>query len=50
MTSAEDDAGDITSRGVPRHADSKTAEAHGVEENISVLQSLLSPPDLNELK
>ena len=48
--SVEDNTEDFAHRGVPKRAGAKTAKAHSVEENGSVLPSLLSPPELKELK
>ena len=45
-----DSTDDVDCRGFPGRADSKTAEAYGVEENVSFLQSLLPPSELKELK
>ena len=49
MGSAEDHADDVACGGVPGRADSKTDEAHGVDEVVSVLQSQKRPPELNQL-
>ena len=48
MGSTEDRADEVACGGAPGRADSKTDEACGVEENVSVLQSNFHPPQLNQ--
>ena len=47
---ANNGADDVVPPCVPRNVDSETPKADGVEENVSVLQSLLPPPGLEESK
>ena len=48
MGSTEDRADEVACSGAPGRANSKTDEARGVEENVSVLQSQFHPPQLNQ--